>query len=288
VRAVSFQLEPRHRTGAGELLVLLHGFTNTWRAWLPVIPELSRRFDVLAPTLAGHCDADAIRDGAEATVATLADAVETELDGAEIETAHLAGNSLGGWLALELAKRGRARSVVALAPAGGWKAGDEREERRLVGFFRRTHKLTKLAYPRARSLVTRPRLRRLMFRDVMEHGERLRPGDAVHMMQGVLECPIFFDFMDAVVRDGPAVDLDRIGCPVLIAWPEGDRIFPLDRYGDSFADVPGVEVVRLTACGHVPMWDDPDLVARTIGDFAARHSDPADQPRPDVASRAVG
>lgn len=177
---MSFALEPRHRTGSGEPLVLLHGFTNTWRVWLPVMPELESRFDVFAPTLGGHCGADPWRDGVEPTIAALADAAEAELDSAGIQTAHVAGNSLGGWLALELAKRGRALSVVALAPAGGWTKGDEREERRLTGFFSRTHKLTSLAYPRARDLVTRPRLRKLMLRDVMEHGDRMRPGDALH------------------------------------------------------------------------------------------------------------
>ena len=269
---MSLVLEPRHRTGSGDPLVLLHGFTNTWRAWLPVIPELASRFDVLAPTLGGHCGADPWQEGVEPTVASLADAAEAELDSAGIDTAHVAGNSLGGWIALELAKRGRARSVVAIAPAGGWKESDEREERRLTGFFNRTHKLSSLAYPRARGLVTRPLLRKLMLRDVMEHADRMRPGDALHMIQGVVECPIFFDFLQAVLRDGPAVDLERISCPVRIAWAEKDRIFPVERYGDAYSTVPGVEVVRLPGCGHVPMWDDPELVARTIGDFAARES----------------
>jgi pimeloyl-ACP methyl ester carboxylesterase len=270
---VTFVLEPRHRTGTGEPLVLLHGFTSTWRMWLPVIPALAQRFDVIAPTLGGHCGADPWQDGVDPTVAALADIAEREFDDAGIDTAHVAGNSLGGWLALELAKRGRARSVVALAPAGGWKEGDEKEKQRLTGFFRRTHKLTSLAYPHARGLVTRPLLRKLMLRDAMEHGERMRPGDALHMMQGMIECSIFFEFMEAVMRDGPAVDLDTISCPVLIAWPEKDKIFPIDRYYETFKTVPNVEVMRLAGCGHIPMWDDPDLVARTIGDFAMGRSE---------------
>ena len=136
--------------GSGEPLVLLHGFTGTWRVWLPVMPKLAERFDVFAPTLGGHCGADPWQEGVEPTVATLADAAEAELDNAGIETAHIAGNSLGGWLALELAKRGRARSVVCLSPAGGWSGDDEREERRLKGFFHRTRRATEFVYPRAR------------------------------------------------------------------------------------------------------------------------------------------
>ena len=273
MRAMSLAIEPRHRTGAGEPLVLLHGFTGTWRVWLPVIPQLAEQFDVFVPTLGGHCGADPWQDGLEPTIATLADAAEAELDSAGVETAHLAGNSLGGWLAFELAKRGRARSVVGIAPAGGWEKGDDKEERRLTGFFKRTHRLTALANPYVRSLVTRPGLRKLMFRDVMVHGERLRPGDAAHMMQGLLECSIFFEFLEAVIRDGPAVDLDTITCPVLIAWPEHDHIFPPSRYAERCrAAIPGSELVELRGCGHVPMYDDPDLIARTIADFASRHA----------------
>ena len=241
--------------------------------WLPVVPALARRFDVFAPTLGGHCGADPWQDGLEPTVTALADVAEAELDNAGIDTAHIAGNSLGGWIAFELAKRGRARSVIGIAPAGGWKGDDEKEERRLKGFFLRTHKLTKLAYPRARGLVTRPGLRKLMFRDVMRHGERIPPGEAAHMMQGMVECSIFFDFIEAVMRDGGATDLEQVSVPALVAWAEHDTIFPIERYRDTFAAVPGVEVVELPGCGHVPMYDDPDLVARTIADFALAHSD---------------
>jgi pimeloyl-ACP methyl ester carboxylesterase len=266
-----FAVEPRHRAGSGEPLVLLHGFTGTWRVWLPVLPDLASRFDVLIPTLGGHCGSDPFPEGVEPTIAALADIAEGELDSAGIETAHIAGNSLGGWLALELAKRGRARSVVGLSPAGGWWEDEEREERRLTGFFRRTHRMTSLAMPRARGLVTRPRLRRLMFRDVLERGDRIPPGEAAHMMQGVVECSIFFEFMEAVMRDGPVADLDRVSCPVLVAWCEKDKIFPVDRYAERYrAAISGSELVVLGGCGHVPMYDDPQLVANTIADFAGR------------------
>ena len=156
--------------------------------------------------------------------------------------------------------------------------GDEKEQGRLSGFFRRTHKLTSLVYPHARDFVTRPRMRKLMFRDVMVHGERIPPGEAAHMMQGLVECSIFFDFIEAVMRDGPAVELDQVSCPVRIAWAEKDVIFPVERYAESFSEVPGAEVVRLPDCGHVPMYDNPDLVARTIADFVSTVDTSAPQP----------
>ena len=96
----------------------LHGFLDTWRSWELVLPALERRHDVLAPTLAGHAGGPLIES--EITDALLADAVERAMDEAGFETAHIVGNSLGGYVALQLAARGRTETVVALAPAGGW------------------------------------------------------------------------------------------------------------------------------------------------------------------------
>src|ERR1700716_1602145 len=104
-------------------MVCLHGFTGTWRVWELVLPALERKHDVLAPTLPGHAGGPPI-SGTGADLAFAADAVEQAMDEAGFETAHIVGNSLGGYLALELGARGRANSVVALAPAGGWVDGD--------------------------------------------------------------------------------------------------------------------------------------------------------------------
>jgi pimeloyl-ACP methyl ester carboxylesterase len=114
---------PLHRGGSGTPLVALHGFTDTWRTWELVLPTLEREHDVLAPTLAGHAGGPSIDRGLDEW--TLADGVERAMDEAGFETAHIVGNSLGGYVALQLAARGRARSVVALAPGGGWADGDD-------------------------------------------------------------------------------------------------------------------------------------------------------------------
>ncbi len=116
---------PMHRGGAGSPLVCLHGFIDTWRTWELVLPVLERHHDVLAPTLPGHAGGPALPPGRDVDIDLVADEVERAMDRAGLETAHIAGNSLGGYLALHLAARGRARSVVALAPAGGWAVGDD-------------------------------------------------------------------------------------------------------------------------------------------------------------------
>src|SRR5215210_4949984 len=122
----------RYRAGEGETLVLVHGFTATWKCWKPVLADLVPRFDVFAPTLHGHDGGPAVPDGPAHTIGEAANHLETLLDEQGIETAHFAGNSMGGALSLELAKRGRARSVVAISPGGGWMDGDAREVERII------------------------------------------------------------------------------------------------------------------------------------------------------------
>ena len=120
---MSSPFTPAHRGGSGTPLVLLHGFTGSWRTWELVLPALERHHDVLAPTLVGHAGGPRLEGEVGADV--LPDAVERAMDAAGFETAHIVGNSLGGFVALQLATRGRARTVVALAPAGGWAHRDE-------------------------------------------------------------------------------------------------------------------------------------------------------------------
>ena len=105
---------------------------DTWRSWELVLSELEKHHDVLAPTLAGHTGGPAI-DG-EFNDALVADAVERAMNEAGFETAHIVGNSLGGYVALQLAERGRARTVLALAPAGGWAKVDPAFQETLTYF----------------------------------------------------------------------------------------------------------------------------------------------------------
>src|SRR5204862_2087176 len=104
--------------------------------------------------------------------ALLADAVERAMDAAGFETAHIAGNSLGGYVALQLAARGRARSVVALAPAGGWAPGDESYQEAL-DYFVRLQELMRTAAPRADAIVATPEGRRRATQDIAVRYEHI-------------------------------------------------------------------------------------------------------------------
>jgi pimeloyl-ACP methyl ester carboxylesterase len=260
----------RYRAGHGEPLVLVHGFTATWACWRPVIADLVPRFDVFAPTLHGHDGGPPPPDGPAHTLAHAADHFERLLDEQGIETAHFAGNSMGGALALEMAKRGRARSVVAISPGGGWEAHDTAEPERIVKWFARNRKLIIRTAKYTPRVMRRPGSRRLALRDVMTRGDQVPAAEAVALAQASAACTVVDDVFETI-RSGSArvVDLETIACPVLVAWGDHDRILPMDRHAGRFRrEIPGVEFRVLPGLGHTPMWDDPGQIAGLIADFA--------------------
>jgi pimeloyl-ACP methyl ester carboxylesterase len=261
----------RYRAGSGEPVVLLHGFTATWRCWLPVLPELAARYDVFAPTLTGHDGGPPLEPGQDHSLAAGAGHVERQLDEAGIDTAHLVGNSMGGALALELAKRGRARSVVGLSPGGGWELGNP-EGPRIEKFFRRQLKLTHATKKNVAKVMKSPVGRRLALRDIVKYGEQLPPDEAVAMALSSIECTVVEDVFSAI-RSGEGLcrDLDEISVPTLIAWAEFDRVLPMKAHAAFFRErIRDVTFRVMPDVGHVPMSDDPRLVTDTIVGWVER------------------
>jgi pimeloyl-ACP methyl ester carboxylesterase len=260
-----------YRAGHGEPLVLIHGFTATWRCWLPVLGLLVPRFEVIAPTLHGHDGGPVPPDGPAHSLSVAADHLEALLDEHGVGSAHLAGNSMGGALALELAKRGRARSVVAISPGGGWQEHDAREVARIIRWFTVNQRIARASESRAAAMVARPRARRIALRDVMTRGHLMPADEALRLIRSSVRCSVVEDVYETM-RSGSArvLHLDRIDVPVLVAWGDHDRILPLERHAARFrAEIPGAEFRVLRGLGHTPMWDDAGQVAATIGDFAA-------------------
>ena len=264
-----------YRAGEGEPLVLLHGFTATWRCWLPNIALLVPRFEVIAPTLHGHDGGPVLQDGQKAkSIGEAADHVEQQLDELGIGEAHFAGNSMGGGLSLELAKRGRARSVVAISPGGGWDPNDREEGERIVRWFARNQKMARVSLPRVEKIMRRPGLRRIALRDVMTRGDQMPAREAVQLVRSSVACTVVEDVFE-VIRSGAGLvhDLDTIRCPVLVCWGDKDRVLPLKKHGPRFRDeIPGVEFRVWKGMGHTPMWDDHIVVADAIADFATAAS----------------
>jgi pimeloyl-ACP methyl ester carboxylesterase len=166
-------------------MVLIHGFSASWGIWRPLLPALEQHHDVLVPTLLGHSGGPEYLPGSPATPDAMADALERDMDSAGFERAHLVGNSLGGWLALELAARGRALSATALSPAGGWNHGG-RETKRLARLFRQSHRMLKLLGPHGAQLMRRRRFRALALKDVAVRPADLPAALAVEMAEAAL------------------------------------------------------------------------------------------------------
>lgn len=250
-------------------MLLIHGFSASSGTWAPLLPALEEHHDVLATTLLGHCGGPEYLAGSPATTDAMADVLERDMDAAGFERAHLVGNSLGGWLALELAARGRALSTTALSPAGGWTHGG-RETKRLGRLFRQNYRLLKLLGRSGPKLMRRPRFRALALREVAMRPADLPAALASEMAEAAASCPIYLPLLEELGTIGFG-ELGPIDTPVQIAWGTKDRILPWPGYGERFrAMVPAAEWVELPGLGHCPMFDDVPLTAKTILELTRR------------------
>jgi pimeloyl-ACP methyl ester carboxylesterase len=251
-----------HRGGAGPPLVLLHGFLDTWRTWDLARPALERTHDVLALTLAGHAGGPPIEG--ELTDDLLADAVEQAMDEAGFESAHLAGNSLGGYVALQLATRGRARSVVALAPAGGWARGDD-SYRDLLAFQRELQQQIAAVAPHADAIVAGPEGRRRATQYLTTNFEHIPAELLAHQLRGAARADAA-RMVEHGLRSGWTLHAERITCRVRIVWGTEDRLLPWPgaaaRYREEW--LPHADWVELEGIGHAPQLDVPLETAQLI------------------------
>lgn len=260
---------PKKFGGAGEPLVLLHPFALCSEVWQPILPLLERHHEVFALSLPGH-GSDPLPEKYSHTIANAVDVLESKLDQLGIRKAHLVGNSLGGWIAIELARRGRALSVVALAPGGGWEAGSP-QLRRLLRRFQLTQKLLSFGGPVACKLARWTLPRRYFLRDAVANPERLTPLEARLLIESTWRCAVYGDVVKAIPTQPLAEPFEKLPCPVRLVWGAKDRLLPLRGYSERWRRVlPGADWRVLPEVGHVQMYDDPHAVARSILEFTLR------------------
>jgi pimeloyl-ACP methyl ester carboxylesterase len=247
------------RTGAGEPLLLLHGTGGSRRHWKPVVPELAARHDVIAVDLPGHGASAAPPADGDHTPVGYAATLAGFLDEIGAGNAHVAGDSVGGWTALELAKLGRARSVTAIAPAGLWARRDP--WRCVIKLWApyRVGRLTKPLIERAlRSEAGRARL----LSGTVARPLNLTEAEVRDLIETYNSTPSFTRHL-AQVRRGRFEGGAAIDVPVTVAWGDEEKLIPLSARRDD--ELPAhTKTVVLTGCGHVPFWDDPEQVAHAI------------------------
>jgi pimeloyl-ACP methyl ester carboxylesterase len=253
---------PSHRGGSGPPLVLLHGFMETWRSWELVLPMLERRHDVLALTMAGHAGGPPIEGGSAA--AAVLDAVEREMDEAGFATAHVAGNSLGGYAALKLAERGRSRTVVALAPAGG---GDHED---VLAFQSGLLEQVRAAAPHAEALLATPQGRRRATESLTVNYEHIPVELLAHQMRAIAVCSAGPSMIEEAKRSGWPLDPELVTCPVRIVWGTEDRLLPWPGAAERYRRwLPNADWVELEGVGHAPQLDVPLETAQLILGFTS-------------------
>jgi pimeloyl-ACP methyl ester carboxylesterase len=246
------------RSGAGEPLLLIHANGMSRVAWDPVLPSLEPRFDVIAIDLPGHGESATMPSHLAPAPPGFARVFAALLDRLGIERAHVAGNSLGGWTALELAKLGRARSVCALGPAGLWETGPVWPMVRLAVPYLAARRL-----PRAARRAMRTRAwRRLFLRHAFGCPERVSASAAEALVMDLGRARGFLPTLLAT-HGGRFTGGRSIDVPVTVVFGRNDRVVPAAaRRRDDLP--PHVRWVEPQTLGHVPMHDDPGTVAELI------------------------
>ena len=265
------------RIGSGEPLVLLHALGLSRRTWDPVIPALSEHFEVIAVDLPGFGDSEPMPPENEPTPAALAVAVAALLDDLGLSNPHLVGNSLGGWVTLELASMRPAASVTLLSPAGLWRAATPLYCRVSL---RATRSLARYAAVPLSHLVNH-RLGRAFVLG-QSHGRpfHLTPDYARAAIRSIGTSPGFDPVLKATAPRR-FLATAPINAPVTVAF--GSRDLILLRHQSRHLDQlpPSTQLKALPGCGHVPIADDPSAVAGLIMESAARAV------RPDITRRAA-
>lgn len=241
------------RRGSGPPLLAIHGLGGTRAIWEPVLDRLAATREVIAVDLPGFGDSPPLTEGRAPTPGALAAELGEFLARAGLSNGvHLVGNSLGGWVALEMARLGHGLSVTALSPAGLW--GRPLGPR--PGLQARS--VARLGLPLLRPLLATERGRRFALASAVAHPERV-PSDAAYaLVRSYASSPGFVatnhEMRSAVFEGG-----DDIRVPVTIAWAQRDRLVaPPRRRPASW------RLVVLRDCGHIPTWDDPAQVAEVI------------------------
>jgi pimeloyl-ACP methyl ester carboxylesterase len=254
---------PTHIGGQGSPLILLHGIGGTWEIWKPVLPALEARHRVIAMTIPGHHGGPTCSGSGDATIAGLADQIVSILRAQGIERAHVAGYSFDGWLSIELARRGFARSVVAFSPAGGWRSHDDYVV--IARSFRILYELVDVVRFLLAPITHLGWIRKILGSRAMEHAERVPHAEFRAFLRAISHAIILPGLLRTMGRDGPVAVLQPDNIPIRIAWCGCDRVIPFRRYGEPFVErIQGAEVIMLPDVGHVPIYDDPEQVAAHI------------------------
>jgi pimeloyl-ACP methyl ester carboxylesterase len=264
------------RDGSREPVLLLHAFLMSQTVWDVVATQLADtgRYEIFAPTMAGHNGGP--RAGSWLLSSSLlADHIERQLDELGWDTAHIVGNSLGGWVAFELERRGRARSVTGIAPAGGWTRWSPVKFEVIAKFVSGMPilALTRLLGQRTLRL---PLSRRLTALPLSGSPTGISERQLSGIIDDAAHCPAYFQLLVKALLLPGLQELADTAVPAHLVLCEKDRVVPPRRFSRHFTDfLPSdTRVTTLDGVGHVPMFEAPGRVTEVIVEFLDQYSRP--------------
>ncbi|MDT5010988.1 MAG: hypothetical protein QOH57_2605 [Mycobacterium sp.] len=259
--------------GTGEPMLLLHPFIMSQTVWKDVAPRLADtgRYEVFAPTMAGH------NGGPKGSwflgSSTLADHVERQLDELGWNTAHIVGNSLGGWVAFELERRARARTVTAIAPAGGWHRWSPVKYEIVAKFLAGAPVYAVVKLLKQHSMRI-PIARWLAHFPISAYPDRLSDENMHDILDDVANCPAYYQLLIKSVLLPGLMELTETRVPTHLVVCEKDRVLPHPRYTRTFTEhIPDItQVTEFDDVGHIPMFEAPERVTDVILDFVDKYA----------------
>jgi pimeloyl-ACP methyl ester carboxylesterase len=259
------------RMGSGPPLVLLHGLGHRRQAWGAVVGLLAPYRELIVVDLPGHGESPPLVTAARPPVPVMLEALIGLLDELGLDSPHLAGNSLGGRLALEAGAVGRAASVTALSPAGFFRNRADMLYARTI--FNVMQAAGRQLQPVSAALLASTAGRGLLYGAIVNRPSRLTPEQA----RGDFEAFLAARKAVSIVLSGIGQFTGQLPAdvPVTIAWGGKDRLLSRRQALVAKAVLPSARFLPLPGCGHVPMTDDPELVA----DVLLRGSDAAEDRR---------
>jgi pimeloyl-ACP methyl ester carboxylesterase len=256
-------------------MLLLHPFMmsqNVWKGVAALIAETGR-YEVFAPTMPGHNGGT--RGPFFLDSGSLADDVERRMDALGWDTAHIVGNSLGGWVAFELERRGRARTLTGIAPAGGWSRYTP-VKFEIVAKFLAGMPLWLLTLALGERVLRLPLSRKLAYLPVSATADGLSDADLVDIIDDVTHCPAYYQLLLKSLTLPGLLELAEGNAPTHLVICEKDRVLPHPRFTRHFTThLPkDTQITHLDGVGHIPMFEAPRRVADLIVGFADRYATP--------------
>jgi pimeloyl-ACP methyl ester carboxylesterase len=250
-----------HREGAGAPLVLIHGIGLRWQIWQPVIGSLAKDFEVIACDSPGFGQSPPLPEGVPPTIDAYADAFERFFAAEDLARPHVAGNSMGGAIALELARRGAVATATAISPIGFWTAAERRFCQASLVSLART---PRAARPALEALIRTHAGRTALLWQTFGRPTRLPAEEAVATLRDAWAAPAFAGALAAFDDYSFAAPEQLEATPLTIAWGAHDRLLPYRLQAPrARALLPHARHVTL-GTGHVPCYDDPPAVAEAI------------------------